>query len=131
MKDIKLVSKKNELVDMVTRFYVHIIRSDSEIKKNEIDILYPVLLNLFKDLPVSWEVYIKEIMNEDYDIIKVIDFLNHNLNQLDKIRIIITLVIMAFSDNDFEMYEISSIQAMMILILDRKSKRLKSSHFTQ
>lgn len=113
MKDIKLVSKKNELVDMVTRFYVHIIRSDSEIKKNEIDILYPVLLNLFKDLPVSWEVYIKEIMNEDYDIIKVIDFLNHNLNQLDKIRIIITLVIMAFSDNDFEMYEISSIQAMI------------------
>ena len=113
MKELTNGSKKNELVDMLTRFYVHIIRSDSEIKKNEIDILYPLLLNLFKDLPISWEVYVKEIMNEEYDIVKVISFLNHNLNQLDKIRVIITLIIMAYSDSDFEMYEISSIQSMM------------------
>lgn len=110
---MKFASKKNELIDMVARFYVHIIRADTEIKKNEIDILYPVLLNLFKDLPISWEVYIKEIMNEEYDINKVIEFLDENLNQLDKIRIVITLVIMAFSDHDFEMHEISSIQNMM------------------
>lgn len=113
MKELANGSKKNELVDMLTRFYVHIIRSDVEIKKTEIDILYPLLLNLFKDLPISWEVYVKEIMNEDYDINKVINFLNHNLNQLDKIRVILTLIIMAFSDSDFEIYEISSIQSMM------------------
>ncbi|MBI9032680.1 ATP-binding cassette domain-containing protein [bacterium] len=113
MKELTTESKKNELIDMLTRFYVHIIRSDEEIKKNEIDILYPLLLNLFKSLPISWEVYIKEIMNEEYDLVNVINFLNRNLNQLDKIRVIITLIIMAFSDSDFEMYEISSIQSMM------------------
>lgn len=113
MKEFTNGNMKNELVDMLTRYYVHIIRSDVEIKKNEIDILYPLLLNLFKDLPISWEVYVKQIMTEDYDIVKVINFLNHNLNQLDKIRVILTLIIMAFSDNDFEMYEISSIQTMM------------------
>ncbi len=113
MNELSNGNKKNELVDMLTRYYVHIIRSDTQIKKNEIDILYPLLLNLFKDLPVSWEVYVKEIMNEEYDLGKVITFLNHNLNQLDKIRVILTLIIMAFSDSDFEIYEISSIQSMM------------------
>ncbi len=113
MKNKLNSSKKNELVDVLTRFYVHIIRSDTEIKKNEIDILYPLLLNLFKDLSISWEVYIKEIMNEDYDIKNVVSMLNHNLNTFDKVRVIITMIIMAFSDDDFEIYEISSIQAIV------------------
>jgi ABC-type multidrug transport system ATPase subunit len=112
MKNKLRTKKKNELVDILTRFYVHIIRSDNEIKMNEIDILYPVLTNLFKDLSTSWEVYVKEIMDEDYDVAEVIELLNHNLNSFDKIRVILTMIIMAFSDDDFEIYEISSIQTI-------------------
>ncbi|OQY37787.1 MAG: hypothetical protein B6226_04720, partial [Candidatus Cloacimonetes bacterium 4572_65] len=112
MKNNRAIPKKNELIDMLTRYYVHIIRSDNVIKKNEIDILYPLLLNLFKDLSISWEVYVKQIMHEDYDIDNVSDYLQNNLNQFDKVRLLLTLIIMAFSNDAFEMYEVSSIQRM-------------------
>jgi ABC-type multidrug transport system ATPase subunit/ABC-type multidrug transport system permease subunit len=85
------------------------MKQEREISTQEIDILYTLLIDLFKHLNVSWEVYVREILESEYNYDQVIDYLNRNLIQIDKIRIVLSLIIMAHTDNDFEISEITSI----------------------
>jgi len=103
------LEKRKKTIDMVTRLYVHIIKLERDITTQEIGILYTLLIDLFKHLDVSWEVYVREIIENGYDYNEVIEFLNKNLTQMDKIRIVLSLIIMANTDNDFEISEITSI----------------------
>ncbi|MDZ4182688.1 MAG: ATP-binding cassette domain-containing protein, partial [Candidatus Cloacimonadaceae bacterium] len=101
--------RQKKLIDMVTRLYVYIIKSDVAISSQEINILYSLLMNLFRDVDISWEVYVRNIIDSEYDIGEVVEYLNTNLNRLDKIRILLSLVIMARTDSDFEISEVTEI----------------------
>lgn len=103
------LEKRKKTIDMITRLYVHIIRLEGEISSQEINILYTLLIDLFRNLDVSWEVYVRQIIDTEYDYDEVIEYLNKNLIQIDKIRIVLSLIIMANTDNDFEISEITSI----------------------
>jgi len=103
------LDKRKKTIDMITRLYVHIIRLEGDISSQEINILYTLLIDLYKNLDVSWEVYVRQIIDTDYDYDEVIEYLDKNLIQIDKIRIVLSLIIMANTDNDFEISEITSI----------------------
>lgn len=103
------LERRKKTIDMVTRLYVHIIRLERDISTQEINILYTLLIDLFRYVDVSWEVYVREILDSEYDINAVTEYLSKNLNQIDKIRIVLSLMIMANTDNDFELSEITSI----------------------
>ncbi len=94
---------------MVTRLYVYVLKSDNQISNNEINILYSVLTNLFSQVDVSWEAYLRQIIESEYEINEVLDHLDRHLSQLDKIRLIQSLVIMAKSEGDFAISEITEI----------------------
>ncbi len=96
-------------IDMVTRLYVHAIRTDTEINPQEINILYSLLTNLFKDVDISWEVYVRNIIESPFDIVEVLDFLKKNLNRVDKLRIILSLLILARKDRYYEISEITDL----------------------
>lgn len=96
-------------IDMVTRLYVYVLKSDNEITSNEINILYSLLTNLFSQVDVSWEAYVRQIIESEYEIDDVLEHLDKHLSQLDKIRLIQSLVIMAKSEGDFAISEITEI----------------------
>ena len=96
-------------IDMVTRLYVHVLRSDEEISQAEISILYSLLTNLFSQLDVSWESYLNRITNSKYEIDEVLKHLDTHLSLLDKIRLIQSLIIMAKTEEDFAISEITEI----------------------
>ena len=101
--------KRKKTIDMVMRLYVHLIKQERDISALEIDILYSLLIDLFRNLDVSWEVYVREVTGSQYDYDSVIEYLNKNLIQIDKIRIVLSLIIMANTDNDYELSEITGI----------------------
>lgn len=103
------LERRKKTIDMVTRLYVHIIKLERDISTQEINILFTLLIDLFRHLDVSWEIYVREIIESEYDYDEVVDYLNKHLIQLDKIRIVLSLIIMANTDNDFEISEITSI----------------------
>lgn len=106
----KISSKsRNKTIDMVTRLYVHFIRTDNDISSQEVSILYSLLVNLFQNVNISWEVYVRQIMDSQFDIEDVISYLKENLILFDKVRIILSLIVLANSDNDFEISEITNI----------------------
>ncbi|MDD4034073.1 MAG: ATP-binding cassette domain-containing protein [Candidatus Cloacimonetes bacterium] len=96
-------------IDMVTRLYVSVLKSDTDISSNEINILYSLLTNLFSQVDVSWEAYVRQIIDSEYRIEDVLEHLDKHLSQLDKIRLIQSLVIMAKSEGDFAISEITEI----------------------
>ncbi|MBM4404021.1 MAG: hypothetical protein FJ042_06545, partial [Candidatus Cloacimonetes bacterium] len=100
---------RKKTIDMVTRLYVHIIQSGHEFTDQEISILYSLLLNLFRYVDVSWEMYVREIVESSYDIDEVLDYLNHHLNHLDKVQIILSLIVMAKKEQDYDISEITHI----------------------
>jgi ABC-type multidrug transport system ATPase subunit/uncharacterized tellurite resistance protein B-like protein len=96
-------------IDMVTRLYVHILKSDNQISSAEITILYSLLTNLFAQVDVSWEAYVKQIVESEYDIGEVLTYLDRHLSLFDKIRLIQSLVIMAKTEGDFAISELTEI----------------------
>ncbi|MCK9583481.1 MAG: ATP-binding cassette domain-containing protein [Candidatus Cloacimonetes bacterium] len=105
-------------IDMVTRLYVYNLKGD-DITPSETDILYSLLTNLFAQVDVSWESYVKQIMESEYDIEEVLKFLDRHLSLFDKIRLIQSLVIMARTEADFAISELTEIMQF--------SKQLKLS----
>jgi len=101
--------KRQKTIDMITRLYVYMLKTEHEITDQEVAILYNLLIDLFRGMEISWEVYVREIMEHPYDIDVVIDYLNRNLIQIDKIRIVLSLIIMANTDNEFAISEINTI----------------------
>ncbi len=103
------LSRKKKTIDMVTRLYVSIIKYDQEISLKEINILYSLLINLFRYVDVSWEIYVRRIIEHEFEISEVIDYLNIHLNSLDKTRVVLSLIIMAKTDVDFDLTDITNI----------------------
>lgn len=97
---------------MVTRLYVHLLRSDEQISDNEIEILYALLINLFSQLDVSWESYVKQIVKSEFEIDEVYLYLNRNLSELDKARLMHSIVILAKTEMDFGISELTEIMEM-------------------
>ena len=106
-------------IDMVTRLYVYILQDDDEISASEIGILYSLLTNLFAQVDVSWEAYVRQIMETPYNIEEVLVYLDRHLSLFDKVRILQSLVIMAKSESDFAISEITEIMEL--------SKKLNTS----
>ncbi len=100
-----------KIIDSVTKLYVSLIKSDNEISQNEIDILYSLLINIFKRESISWEFYIRHVLENQakINISEVVEYLNANLTVLDKIRVVFSLMVMANSDSDFSLSEITKI----------------------
>ncbi|MFA7543858.1 MAG: ATP-binding cassette domain-containing protein, partial [Candidatus Cloacimonadaceae bacterium] len=92
--------------------YVYVLKSDNLITDSEINILYSLLTNLFAQLDISWEAFITQIIESEYEIVEVLDYLDRHLSQLDKIRLIQSLVIMAKSEGDFAISEITEIMEL-------------------
>ncbi len=123
--------ERKKIIDNVTRLYVSLLKSDNEITENEISVLYSLLTNIFRKESISWEVYIRQIIDSEINQNKqkqdnqsrksssssilticdteVISFLNEKLTVLDKIRILLSLIIMSYSDNDYTIQEITLI----------------------
>jgi len=80
--------RQKHTIDMVTRLYVHTLQKDKVISEREIGILYSQLTNLFAHVDVSWEDYVRQIIDSEYYIDEVLDYLNSHLSQLDKVRIL-------------------------------------------
>ncbi|MCB5270783.1 MAG: ATP-binding cassette domain-containing protein [Candidatus Cloacimonetes bacterium] len=95
-------------IDMVTRLYVYNLKGD-DITASETDILYSLLTNLFAQVDVSWESYVKQIMESEFDIEEVLRFLDRHLSLFDKIRVLQSLVIMARTEADFAISELTEI----------------------
>ncbi len=104
-----VLARKKKTIDMVTRLYVSIIKSEDDISAQEINILYSLLVNLFRYVDVSWEIYVRRIIENEFELSEVVEYLNNHLNQLDKTRVILSLVIMAKTDKDFDVSEITGI----------------------
>ncbi len=101
--------RQKKTIDMVTRLYVYSLNKDSEISSAEIGILYSLLTNLFAHVDVSWEAYLRDIIESEYEIDDVLDFLNRQLSQLDKVRLLQSLVILAKTEGEIRISEITEI----------------------
>ncbi len=98
-------TKNSEIVELVVRLYLNIIKSMQNDQYDEINVLYSLLENLFADQEISWENYIREINKKEIPSEKIVESLNNNLITLDKIRILLGLIILANSDNELETKE--------------------------
>ena len=99
--------KNGQTVEMIVRLYLKVIKSMQNDQYDEINILYSLLENLFTDQEISWENYIREIYKKDIPFEKIVESLNINLITLDKIRILLSLIILANSDNELETKEVT------------------------
>ncbi len=102
-------SQREKIIDNVTRLYISVLKSDSEITAYEINILYSLLINIFRRESISWEVYIRQVVNDVIDIESVLTFLNQNLTGLDKIRILLSIIVMSFTEDNFSISDITYI----------------------
>jgi len=102
-------NKQKRTIDMITRLYVHTLQKDEQISPQEIGILYSQLTNLFAHVDISWEVYVQQIITSDYLIEEVLDYLDKHLSQLDKVRILQSLIIMAKTAGDLVISKITEI----------------------
>lgn len=101
--------RQKKTIDMVTKLYVYSLNKDSEISSAEIGILYSLLTNLFAHVDVSWEAYLRDIIDSNYDIDDVLGYLNRQLSQLDKVRLLQSLVILAMTEGEMRISVITEI----------------------
>lgn len=102
-------NRQTKAVDMVTRLYVYTLKTDTQISSAEIGILYSLLTNLFAHVDLSWEAYVSDVINSDYDINEVLDYLNTHLSPFDKARILLSLAIMAKTEGDIRISELTEL----------------------
>ena len=123
---------RKRIIDNVTRLYVSFLRQDKDVNgKNiqisnsfrdstvydkdiddtfyEINILFSLLTNIFRRETISWEVYIRDIVNSKIQLNHVISYLNEHLSSIDKIRILLSLIIMSSSSSEFSSQQITKI----------------------
>ncbi|MCL2064133.1 MAG: ABC transporter ATP-binding protein [Candidatus Cloacimonetes bacterium] len=85
------------------------IEKEIGISNIEINILYSLLINIFRRETISWEIYIREVVSRNIHINHVISYLNEHLIAIDKIRILLSLIIMTSSNNDYSLPKITKI----------------------
>ncbi|MDD3050169.1 MAG: ATP-binding cassette domain-containing protein [Candidatus Cloacimonetes bacterium] len=101
--------KVRESIDMVASLYVTLLRGGSEINPQEIGALYSILHHLFSKENISWESQLRNIVSENIELEEILKYLNRNLITLDKIRILLGLIILADSDENFTASEVTKI----------------------
>lgn len=100
---------RKKIIDMIARFYIILLKSDVEINPYEINMFYSLLESLFSDENISWEEQIRKLSEEESNMDEVTAFLNRNLINLDKFRLLISLIILANADNEFTVAEVTKI----------------------
>ena len=100
---------RKKIIDMIARFYIILLKSDVEINPFEINMFYSLLESLFSDENISWEEQISQLSGTELDMDEVTTYLNRNLITLDKIRLLMSLIILANADKDFTVAEITKI----------------------
>ncbi|MBW6515782.1 MAG: ATP-binding cassette domain-containing protein [Candidatus Cloacimonetes bacterium] len=110
-QDITKVSSthRKKIIEMIARFYIILLKSDVEINPFEINMFYSLLENLFTDENISWEEQISQLSDAQLDMDEVTSYLNRNLITLDKIRLLLSLMILANADNEFTVAEVTKI----------------------
>ncbi len=101
--------ERERVVEMLASFYVAMLTSGEDVSAHEIDVLYSLLENLFRHEVISWENYLRQIVQKPIDFDEVLNYLNKNLITLDKIRILLSLIVLANSDNQFTSSEVTKI----------------------
>jgi len=98
-----------KIIDMIARLYIILVKSDVEISFYETNMLYSLLETPFYDENISWEEQIRKLSQEKYTMDEVVSYLNRNLITLDKLRLLLSLMILANADKDFTTSEITKI----------------------
>ena len=98
-----------KIIDMIARLYIILVKSDVEISLYETNMLYSLLETPFYDENISWEEKIRKLSQEKYTMDEVVSYLNRNLITLDKLRLLLSLMILANADRDFTTSEITKI----------------------
>jgi len=98
-----------EIIDMVARLYVLLMRSGLEINEHEINTMYSILHDLFSQENISWDMQLKQILSENFNLDETLTYLNRNLITLDKMRILLGLIVLADSDEVFSVSEVTKI----------------------
>ncbi|MDD2227811.1 MAG: ATP-binding cassette domain-containing protein [Candidatus Cloacimonetes bacterium] len=112
MRNMEIKEAQDRLkvtIDNVTKLYVYSMNSDEQISSAEIGVLYSLLTNLFAHVDVSWEAYVRDITASDYQIEEVLEYLNRHLSQLDKVRILQSLVILAKTEGELSISTITEL----------------------
>jgi hypothetical protein len=95
--------ERRNAIEMTARFFVFIFKNSGQITDTDINLLYTLFENLFTQADISWELFVAEIIEKDFDLRPIVKYLRRNLIQLDKLRIIGNLIIMLrdkFSENE-------------------------------
>ncbi len=90
--------EKRNAIEMITRFFVYIFKNSRNVTDNDINLLYKLLESLFNQVDISWELFVGEIIEKDYDLRPIVKYLRRNLNLIDKVRIIGNLILMLDQD---------------------------------
>jgi ABC-type multidrug transport system ATPase subunit len=88
------VQEKRNAIEMTARFFVYIFKNSGNVTDTDINLLYTLFENLFKQSEISWELFVAEIIEKDFDLRPIVKYLRRNLIQLDKLRIIGNLIMM-------------------------------------
>ncbi|MBN2828707.1 MAG: ATP-binding cassette domain-containing protein [Candidatus Cloacimonetes bacterium] len=86
--------EKRNAIEMTARFFVYIFKNSGNVTDKDINLLYTLFENLFKQSEISWELFVGEIIEKDFDLRPIVKYLRRNLIQLDKLRIIGNLIMM-------------------------------------
>ncbi|PID28541.1 MAG: hypothetical protein CSB55_04205 [Candidatus Cloacimonadota bacterium] len=102
-------SRRSEIIETITSLYVLLFKTGENINLSEVNIFYSLLENLFHDEGISWEQHIRKLTQNKRKIEDVLSYLNKHLITLDKIRILLSVIVMANSDADFSTSEVAKI----------------------
>jgi ABC-type multidrug transport system ATPase subunit len=100
---------RKRIIEAIARFYILLVKSDTTIKSSEINTVYSLLETLFADENISWQEQISHLLETDDVMDDVVNYLNKNLITLDKIRLLISLIVLANADSDFTVTEVTKI----------------------
>lgn len=105
----KTPPSRETIIEMVGSLFVLLLRTGDEITEREVSTLFPMLETLFQEDSISWENHLRRLSQKDLDLEEVLGFLNRRLITLDKIRILLSLIVLANSDDSFSAAEVTRI----------------------
>lgn len=98
-----------EVIAMLTRLYLSFFDNSTKTSEEDSNVLYSLLENIFRFEEISWEVVVQKVMAEEFNEKEILKYLNTHLSEIDKIRIILSIIVMDYADNDFSPAEISHV----------------------
>jgi ABC-type multidrug transport system ATPase subunit len=102
--------EREKLIEAIAGLFVSTLRTGPVITPHEIGILYPLLENLFhRHAELSWETYLRRNAEHPPEIGQLLKYLNDRLPEIDKTRLLLSLIVIANSDNDISAGEVTEI----------------------